>query len=75
MTTINDLYQELQDKGYLNLAAGTFDLPASNSLGSADITKLLGDTILFPDGEVKLTGLATPKVSATSITLSGQLAS
>ena len=50
MGTINNLYQQLQDLGYLKLADGTFSLPKDNRLGSA-VTTLLGNAILFQDGK------------------------
>ncbi|MCC9622856.1 LysM peptidoglycan-binding domain-containing protein [Thalassospira sp. MA62] len=51
---IQDLWDKLHADGYLNSSNTLLDLPAQNSLGSAQITALLNDPNLFPDGQIKM---------------------
>lgn len=71
--SIDDLWQMLVSAGYLDTTDLTFDLPAANSLGSAEITALLGDAAIFGKHRLGLCKLAAPSRSSTSIVLAGEL--
>jgi LysM repeat protein len=69
-TTIDQLWAQLQSKGYYT--AGALDLPATNTLGSPGIDALLGDATLFPGKALamKVAGVQPP---GSSIVMTGTL--
>jgi LysM repeat protein len=69
-SNIKQLYDALISSGYLNLAAKSLRLPANNSLGSANISDLLGNTDWYPDKSLALAVDAT-EIRATTIVIRG----
>lgn len=69
---IQDLWTSLHTNGYLNSSNTTLALPASNQLGSAPLTALLGDATLFPGASLDM-ALTSATPPGAVITLVGTL--
>src|SRR5437879_824831 len=70
-TTIGQLWAQLQSASYYT--PGALNLPAANSLGSAAITALLQDPMLFPAKALVMT-VTSAQPPGSSIVLTGTLA-
>ena len=71
--TLQDLLAALYADGYLSQDDTRLDLPADNQLGSAPITALLGDPVLFPLKQLVI-AIDHFVTTNTAITMSGTIA-